>query len=382
MHDLIQAIINLNALRHNLARIRAMADRAEVMAVVKADAYGHGALRVARTLAQEGVRRFAVARIEEGVKLRDEGIDGSILVLGAPLPHQLPLYARHSLGITVSSSEVLEAVLKLSPSLSEPLETHVKIETGMGRIGISPQRAAGAVERLDGATGIDLASVWTHLATADEPDSAFVEKQLAIFDETVFPFRDAVAYVHVANSAALLNHSDKLDLSEGTVIRPGIALYGLSPSGTTDQALAAGLRPVMTLVSTITHVKEVAEGESVSYSRKWRAASPRRIATIAAGYADGYPRRLTNRAEVGIDGRRFPVAGTVCMDMTMADLGSSNGPAAIRPGTTATLFGGDGPSCFELARLAETITYEIVCQVGARVPRVYCCDVTGKDDRT
>lgn len=364
------AEIDLDALQHNVRRVRELAGDAGIVAVVKADAYGHGAVPIARTLASCGVERFAVATIPEGVQLRKAGVAGRILVLGSPLPETLPAYAAYDLDVVVSSDATADAVID-SGLHAIPLQVHVKIDTGMGRIGLRPEDAETTVRRLQHAAGVQVVALWTHFATADEPNNDFVERQLDLFRRTIRPFRDDVSFIHVANSGALLNYRHLLELDQQVLIRPGISLYGLSPSPESDQAYEAGLHPVMRVVSKVTQVHFLDEGASVSYSRRWRAETERHIGVVGAGYADGYPRLLTNRGTIGIRDRLLPIAGTVCMDMTMVDLGPSNEAASAEVGDEAVLFGAGGPSCFSVAREASTITYEIVCRVGRRVPRVY-----------
>ncbi len=366
---LTRAQIDLSALRHNLAVMRGLAGEAGMIGVVKADAYGHGAVPIARELSSLGVERFAVATVTEGVKLRAAGIEEPVLVFTAALPQNLQAYADNDLGVTIASLDVAEEVARFAGSV-RPLEVHLKVDTGMGRIGVQPSALERVAGRLMGSRGVDVASVWTHLATADEPESDYVEQQLEVFSQAITHLRDDVRFTHVANSAALLNHRHLLDLDRRSFVRPGVSLYGLSPSADVDLAADAGLRPVMRLVSVVTHVKRVPSGASVSYSRRWTATGERTVATVGAGYADGYPRILTNRGHIGIGGRFCRVAGTVCMDMTMVDAGAGALPDIV-PGAEAVLFGEGGPSCFEVARASGTITYEIACRVSARVPREY-----------
>ncbi len=358
------AEINLAHLRHNARALTARAGDADVMGVVKADAYGHGAVRVARALREEGVRHFAVATAAEAVRLRRAGIDEAILVFSAPLPAQLPVYARHALDVTVSSREVAEAVIATARAAG-PLRVHVKVDTGMGRLGLSPSETPAVVRMLERAPGVTVAGLWTHFATIGD---AFVNEQAARFEAVVRRLGGALP-VHTANSGALLSPPEHFSLTGTELVRMGVALYGIyGPSA----MLSEDLRPVMRLRTRVTHLKTVAPGTTISYDRTWTAPRRTRIATVGAGYADGYPRRLSNRAEVGLHGRRFPVVGTVCMDMFMVDLGPPDGPAAtVDLGDPVVLFGAGGPSAFEVARWAQTITYEICTGVAARVPRIY-----------
>lgn len=363
------AVIHLDHLRHNTRVLRDRAGAAALVGVVKADAYGHGAPRVVEVLQQEGVHRFAVATVPEAVRLREAGVDDPVQVFGSPLPAYLPTYAQFDLGVTVSSRAVAEAVAETARTTGR-LRVHLKVDTGMGRIGVSPEEAGAVVRLLEAAPGVTLESLWTHFATADEEDDAFVETQWDRFEQAVAPYRDAVPYLHAANSAALLRRPEAFTASERMWVRAGIALYGLT--ALEGLAEAAGLRPVMQLNARVMQVKAVDAGTPISYGRRWEAPHPTRIATIGAGYADGYPRLLTNRAEVGLGGRRYRVAGTVCMDMFMVDLGAPDGPgAAVTAGDEAVLFGPGGPTTDEVARWAQTIPYEICCGIAPRVPRRY-----------
>ncbi len=358
------AEINLAHLRHNARRLMARAGDADVMGVVKADAYGHGAAPVARALREEGVRHFAVATAAEAVRLREAGIEGSILVFSAPLPEHLPAYVRYGLDVTVSSRAVAEAVIATARTVG-PLHVHVKVDTGMGRLGLTPADTPAVVRMLERAPGVTVAGLWTHFATVSDD---YVTEQAARFEAVVRRLGGALP-VHTANSGALLSPPEHFSLTGTDLVRMGVALYGIygPPETPTDD-----LRPVMRLRSCVTHLKTVGPGTTISYDRTWAAPRRTRIATVAAGYADGYPRLLSNRAEVGLRGRRFPVVGIICMDMFMVDLGPPDGPAAtVEIGDPVVLFGEGGPSASEVAGWAQTITYEICSGIAARVPRVY-----------
>lgn len=356
------AEVDVSTLRANFDVFRATG--AEVMAVVKADGYGHGAVRVARVLAAAGVRQFAVGTVPEGVELRRAGIEGRILILAAPLPEYLGRYVRHELDVTISSPGVAEAVREAT-GRSGGLRAHVKVDTGMGRIGVLPGKTEDVIRILDRAPGVELAGLWTHLATADEPELAYAHRQLERFHGVVRELGDAFETIHAANSAAALRLPESLAFDR-PVIRAGIGLYGYT--ALEGLAQEAGLKPVMRLTSRVTHVKWVEPGTTVSYGRRWRAERRTRIATVNAGYGDGYPRLATNRAEVGISGERYPVAGTVCMDMFMVDVGDRTD---VAEGDEVVLFGPDGPDAFDLAVCTETIPYEILTRITRRVPRAY-----------
>jgi alanine racemase len=368
----VTATIRLDHLRHNVRTLQAEAGPTDLMAVVKADAYGHGAERVVRTLQEEGVHQFAVARVAEGTALREAGITDPILVLGAPTPDDLAAYRAHDLDVTVSSPAVADAILDRSAAGAEaPWRVHVKVDTGMGRIGLDPDDAAGVVQRLYDAPHVRLVGLWTHFATADEPESAFAEAQLDAFRALANRLGDLPQRVHAANSSALFTLGARLESFQPAFVRTGIALYGLADRPAL--ADAAALRPVMALTSRVTHLKTVAPGTSVSYGRTWTADRPTRVATVGAGYGDGYPRLCSGRADVRIRGTRRPVIGTICMDMFMVDLGPPDAPLAraAAVGDPVTLFGAEAPTAFDVADWAETIPYEVCTGISPRVPRRY-----------
>jgi alanine racemase len=356
-----RAEISLGAISHNVGLLRQLSGKATIMAVVKADAYGHGAPRVARHLEKLGIENFAVATIQEAVELREAGVGGRMLVFAPPLAAEITLIETFGLDVSLTSLDQIEMVRRSGFGG----RVHLKVDTGMRRVGIRTEEIALA---LKAARSLNLTAIWTHLATADDESSGMVRDQLEQFDAGIAAYRDEVEFVHVANSGALLNHRDNLELGDRTMVRPGITIYGLSPSPDVDQAARAGLRPAMRVVSRVSHMQTVHEGESVSYSRRWYAQSETRVATVQAGYADGVPRALTNKGTAGIGGAVHPIVGTVCMDAFMVDLGP-DGKADV--GDEAILFGPGGPSCFDVARAAGTITYEIACRVSPRVIRLY-----------
>jgi alanine racemase len=372
------AAVDLGAVRHNARLIQQRAAPAELMAVVKADAYGHGAVRVARALRAEGVEHFAVARVPAAVALREAGIEAPIQVFEAPLPEHLPAYARYRLGVTVSSEAVAEAVLQEAAGRppGTPLHAHVKVETGMERIGEAPEIAAALARRLAEADGVDVAGLWTHFVAADDPEQEdFTRRQLAILQEAAESAGPVVGRVHAANTPALLHFEDAFRALGPTFVRCGLALYGLASFPPEARAaLGADLRPAMRLVSKITHLKTIDAGATVSYSRAWTAPERVRLATVGCGYGDGYTRLLTGRAEVGVAGRRFPVVGNICMDLLMVNLGPPERAPSVGIGDEVVLFGPGGPSAQAVADWSETIPYEVTTRVAARVPRRYRSD--------
>ena len=358
---------DLDAVRHNARWLREKAGGDGVMAVVKANAYGHGAVPVTRALEGEGVERFAVATLAEAVELREAGVDARVLVFAAPLDGQLGAYERYGLEATVSSAEVARAVAGRGG-----VAVHVKVDTGMHRLGVAPEDAAATVRRLR-AAGVAVEAVWTHLATADGGDGGFALEQVRRFDGVLRDLgADAPPLVHVRNGPAVIRLPPLT--SRPGLVRLGGVLYGLASDDAMLPDMGA-LRPALRLVARVVHVQTVAAGESVSYGRTWTARRPTRVATLAAGYADGVPRALSNRGEVGIGGARYPVVGRVCMDMMLVSLGDGGpgdgGPgAAVARGDEAVLFGRGGPTAEEAAAAAGTISYELTCGVASRVARV------------
>ena len=359
-----RACVRLDRLRRNTAALRAYAGDAPLMAIVKSEAYGHGALPATRALAEEGVRWFGVATADEALSLRKAGVSERMLILTSVPPERLPAASDLDLDVTVSSPESADAVLACG---DRPFRVHVKADTGMGRIGISPERVPRVVHRLEQAAHVRIAGLWTHLATAYS-DAAFARRQLERFDRIVAEAGDAAETIHVTATGSLLRFPEALSWDR-SVARAGIGLYGYA-------GLEAdyGLRPAMSLWSKVTQLKKIPAGTSVSYGRTWTANRDTFVATVGAGYADGYPRMLGNRASVAIRGERYPVVGAVCMNMFMVDAGPE---PRIAEGDDVLLFGadknqaGNGPDAADLAAWTESIPHEILTRVPDRVPRIY-----------
>lgn len=353
------AILSRDALRYNIRHLKGLAGPARLMAVVKANAYGHGAVEVARTLHEEGVTDLAVATVWEAIVLRDAGIGGRILVFGAPATEALPAYVKYGLDLAVSNVDVAEAVLR---EAGAGWRVHVKVDSGMHRIGMQPDEAQTWLPKLH-AAGVKIEGVWTHYATSD----AFMAEQRHRFD----PLKDVLPDIprHVTNTGALFTPGNRFSGEQW--VRTGIALYGLAFDGGIETVARVGVQPVMAFRTRITEVRRIEAGETVSYGRRWTASESTWVATLGAGYADGYHRLLTGRASVGVNGHLYSTAGTVCMDMTMISAGSAALPCPLHRGDVATLWGPGGPSAEQVAKWAETIPYEMVCGVAARVERVW-----------
>jgi len=367
------AEIDLTALRHNYRQVRqAVPEGCDILAVVKADAYGHGFMDIAAELDRLGVSAFGVAFLAEGIQMRKAGIDRPILLLGGVYPGQERKCIGFNLSTAVFSLEQARALDGAASRLYRKVRIHLKVDTGMGRLGIPHEEVANFLVELQRLKHVELEGIISHFASADELDESgrsYTDRQAECFEAVV---REAKAqgfvprYIHIANSAAAFSRQ----FSFCTLVRPGIVLYGALPSA--DFAGKLDIRPVMHLKSRVAMLKRVEPGTSISYARRYVAERPTLIASVPVGYADGYPRALTNRGEALIRGQRARVTGTVCMDWIMLDVTDVPG---VSVGDEVVLLGCDGQgNCVraeELADWAGTIPYEIFCGISKRVPRVY-----------
>ncbi len=359
MHSPTRAIIDLPALRHNLSLIE-RGSGLPVMAVVKANAYGHGVEGISSALADAGVKRFAVATLPEAIALRESGLSQRIQVFGAPRADELEAFSRHGLELTISTTQLLEACLQTRV----PLAVQLQLDTGMVRLGLPPEETRTALERITEVPALTLTGVFTHFASADLAGKRQTTEQLAVWREIRAQLPPGME-AHASATGGVFTTPAVKGMSD--LVRAGIGLYGLyDPSGDVPDG---GLRPVMRLVSRVVRVEAIRRGTPVSYGGRWTAPENGRIITVACGYADGLPRSLSSRGQVGIGGTLYPIAGTVCMDMCMA-FAPPNSPG-VRVDDEVTLWGTGGPSVLEVARLAGTIPYEIVCGVSQRVARVF-----------
>ncbi len=359
------ALIDLSSLRHNLRLLQNQAPGIEMIGVVKANAYGHGSVEVSRTLIDAGLRCLAVATVAEAIVLRKAGIAGRIMVFGAPRKTSIHTCVEYELEPFVTGADTVDLLRGVGA-----LNVHLHIDTGMGRLGIKPSEVPEILRELEGIPGIRLVGISTHFANVSAPDSPFTSQQWNRFVDALKELGPTPAPVHVASSGALFTVPESIDPSIISQARLGIGLYGVLDAPPVVHEMS--FRPVMTLRSEIAHVKTVESGSPISYNGLWTAPRQTQIATVAAGYADGYPRLLANRASVGILGTQYPVVGTVCMDLFMVNLGpKSENSALISPGDPVILFGEGGPSTIEIASLADTIPYEVVCGISSRVERIY-----------
>lgn len=367
------AEIDLDNLEHNMKEIAKLCKGKEIIAVLKADAYGHGALDVARTLINGGATKLGVAVITEALELRDSGIDTPIVILGyTPLSFAKELI-RNDIEQTVYTYECAAELSKEAQSLNKRVKIHVAVDTGMGRIGFLPtEQGLDEIEALSKLPNVDIDAIFTHFATADEADKSYTLEQMEKFNW----FCDAlekrgvnVGKKHIANSAAIIDMPDAY--FDG--VRPGILLYGYYPSYEVNRE-KLDLKRVLTLKANISYVKTLPKGEYISYGRKFYTERESIIATIPIGYADGYSRQMLNKAKVIINGQLAPVVGSICMDQCMVDVTDIG---QVKEGDEVILLGEQNGVKFDAEDMAEiigTISYEVICMISKRVPRVYIRD--------
>ena len=362
--------VDLDAVRANVDGLVALARPASLLAVVKADGYGHGAVPVARAALDAGAAWLGVALVEEGVALRDAGIGARVLVLSEPPSSAAASVVDHALTPVVYTANGVESLAKAvaDAGRSEPLPVHVKVDTGMHRVGCTVDDASPLVDAIDGRDELALEGVCTHLAVADEPDNPYTDEQLDRFDAFLGELEARgmrPPIVHAANSAGVLAHPR----AHYDLVRVGIALYGVPPAPGLAGRLA--LRPALSLRARVSHVQQLPPGARVSYGLRYGLPAGGRVATVPVGYADGVPRNLgLTGGEVLVRGRRFPIAGTVTMDQLMVDVGDQ--PVEI--GDEVVLLGSQGDEMIDAGEWAErlgTIAYEVVAGIGPRVPRRY-----------
>jgi alanine racemase len=362
-----RAIIYLNRLIGNIQAVRQRVGGERLICMpVKADAYGHGSVWVAKTALEAGVQYLAVATVNEGIRLRKAEISAPILLLSIPQPEELPDMVANNLSPLITDREFAADTAKAAARAGRRLQVHLKIDTGMGRVGVVPKDASSLADFIASQASLLYAGTATHLAVSDsraEADIQFTQAQLARFRNALEAIKQAgidPGIVHAANSGGVLLHED----SWFNMVRPGIILYGYSPLGKDDTTLK--VKPVMELRSRIAFIKKINEGETVSYGRRWTAPEDSWIGTIPLGYADGLPRALENFS-VQIRDKLYPLAGRVCMDQCMVDLGNDTD---IRRWEEVTLFG-ISPSAADIAEKVGTIPYEVTCNISRRVPRIY-----------
>ena len=374
--------VDLSALIHNLAQLRrTTAASAQIMAVIKANAYGHGAVAIAETLIENGVSFLCVARVSEAVELRDAGIKAPILLFGDVLPCQIAYMASHDIRATVTSLESARIISQEAVKCKNSIKVHIKVDTGMGRLGILPSAlsltkpvdghgpAEEEIRRISIMKGLSVEGIYTHFASADCKDKTHTMGQVALFSDLLkrLGARGICPPIsHAANSAAIL----EVPQSHFNMVRAGISLYGLWPSIEVDRELA-DLKPVMSITSSIIHIKEVPRNFGVSYGSTHVTPGKTTIATVPIGYADGYNRLLSSRGHMIVKGEKVPVVGRVCMDFTMIDV---NNVPDVKVGDPVTIMGREGDcevSADDIADLCSTINYEVVSSLTRRMPIRY-----------
>ena len=377
------AEIDLNAYANNITELRRITDKdARLMAVVKANGYGHGSVEVARVALLKGAEYLGVARINEAVQLRKAGLEAPILIFGYTPPDQADTLIKYDLTQTVYSHKAAKVLSEYAIQKGTKICVHIKADSGMGRLGVllisnnnadtpnhTPQDTVEAVESISRLSGLTVEGIFTHFATADDADKSYAKMQLDVFKDFIDSLDRSgleLPLKHAANSGALID----LPESHLDMVRPGIATYGLYPSSEVNKS-RVDLKPVMTLKSRIIQLKKVPAGFNISYGITYQTKRPTTIATVPVGYADGFNRLLSNRGHMLVHDQRVPIVGRVCMDLTMIDVGSVSDVAVE---DEVVVFGppsNDSVTADEIALELNTINYEIVSSITARVPRVY-----------
>jgi alanine racemase len=372
-----RASIHLDKYAGNILAVKERVGGRLICAAVKADAYGHGATAIARASLEAGAACFGVSAVREGEELREEGITAPILLFSPSLPAEIPQLIENRLTPFVSDGEYAGLLEKAAASAGIRLPVHLKFDTGMGRIGCTPEEAPELARRIAACPSLEYAGTATHLAVADSAapdDLAYTEKQLDCFKNAVDAIRTAgvdPGIVHAANSGAVILHPG----SWFDMVRPGILLYGYKTVGSREWGVGSGgnlpplqVQPVMELRTNVVLIKRVKKGEAVSYGRTWVAKQDTEIAVLPVGYADGLPRLASGKWQAFINGKAYPMVGRICMDQCMVDIGAGG---EVRRWDEAVIFGGVALGADELAERIGMIPYEITCNINKRVPRVY-----------
>lgn len=358
--------VNLDALLENYNKSRDLNKQKVIIAVVKADSYGLGAKVIAKHLYENGVRYFATATLEEALELKDVIFDSMVLVLGVTNPQNVKYAVENNVSLTCPSKEWLEKCLEEMESIKGKLKIHVKIDTGMGRIGTSDKEELVKIDNLLSSEKIDFEGIFSHYSNADGGDNNYDDHQTKKFDDSIKLFKNKPKYIHIGNSASTVKYSDRKD--QYNMTRLGISLYGCYPSENIEKLDKIELDPVVSLVSKITHVKKISKGEKVGYGVSYEAKQDEYIATVPIGYADGILRRAQGfKIKVGTED--CEIVGRVCMDQLMVRCSEN-----IKVGDDVLFFGennGQKISVDDFATYQDTISYEILCCINKRVPRIY-----------
>jgi len=359
------AEVDLDCIAENVSSVKKhLPEQVEIFAVVKANAYGHGDVQVAKTALMAGAKYLAVAIMDEALALRQKGIEAPILVLGMTRPENVPIASKHHITLTVFQKEWLQEAQK-HLAVDDRVSLHIKVDTGMGRLGVRTPEELSAVEQLILAEKrFDFEGIFTHFATADELDNRYFQKQLALFQDLLKVLTHKPKYIHSSNSAAAIRFPN----AYFNAVRLGIAMYGLTPSLQMEKEIPFPLKEAFSLQTRLVHVKQVKKGDKTSYGATYESKEDEWIGTIPVGYADGWIRKLQGQ-EVLVDGTRSPIVGRICMDQCMVRL-----PHYLPIGTAVTLIGQQGKqriSINEIAAKLDTINYEVPCIITNRVPRVF-----------
>jgi alanine racemase len=371
-YNRVHAVIDLDAIRHNMnAMHEKITPNTKILAVIKADGYGHGAIEVAEAIDDfDYVFGYAVATVEEGIILRNHGIQKPILILGYVFPDQYETMIKAEIRPTVFTREMAEELSQTAAGLQKDCKIHFAIDTGMSRIGYQvTEKAADEMEHLASLPHIVVEGIFTHFARADEKDKEPARQQLRLFEKMIDMLEQRGVKIpihHCSNSAGIV----ELPEANMNLVRAGITMYGLWPSQEVDRT-AISLKPALSLITHVAYVKELPSGRAISYGGTYVTKKEQRIATIPVGYADGYARSLSNKGEVLIHGRRAPICGRVCMDQFMVDVTDI---PDVKSGDEVVLIGSVGDECISMEELGERsgrFNYEFVCDLGKRIPRVY-----------
>lgn len=358
--------VDLNAIAHNLKAVkRKVGSETKILAIVKADAYGHGAVKISQTLVDNGVDMLGVAFLEEGIDLRESNINIPILVLNPVLSEQIEDVLKYSLGVTVCNLDIAKELSETAKRYCRNTRIHVEIDTGMGGSGVSPDKALSFVRELQLIENLEIEGVFTHFNSSEEKDKSFSHEQNKIFKEAVKELENEkikIPLIHAANSAAILDLSD----SYFNMVRPGLILYGIFPSTYVSKNI--DIKPAMSLKTRIINLKLLDSGSTIGYGRTFEILKQTTVATIPVGYKDGFSRYFSNLGKVLINGKRSSIVGRVCMDRCFIDV--SNLPD-VEIGSEVVLYGNQNNETISIESAAEligTIPYEIVCNIGTKVP--------------
>ncbi len=364
------AQIDLNAIKHNYELAKRLSGNKEVMPVIKANAYGHGAVKVGLFLEKLGAKQFAVAALDEAIELRNGGIKAQILILGAILPEQFSKVLEYNIIQTVASLEAAQLLSSEAVRLNKNAKVHIKADTGMARIGFDARnddallRAVEDISFVSTLPGLEIDGIFTHFATADIPNDSFAKEQHRLFSLLVQKLTERgveIPHKHISNSGSIINYPN----NEFDTVREGIVLYGYLPD---KKSIECDFRPVMTVCSVVSHISHIRKGETIGYGRTFTAPEDMKVAVIPIGYADGYPRLLSGQGKMLINGKLCSVLGRVCMDQTMVDISGMD----VNIGDRVIVLGDySGLSAEDIADVTGTISYEILCDISSRVVRTY-----------